>query len=343
MLKSYRLALLFVSALTFAACSSGVRSGQAVGQYTNPVVRPVAADPSLIKAQDGRYYLYATADNAGDGYRVIPIYVSDDLVNWSFAGTVFKERPSWKEKGGVWAPDISYDRGTYSIYYAYSTWGDPNPCIGLATAKSPMGPWTDLGRAVFCSEDIGVKNSIDAFAWNEKGKRTLIWGSFNGIYAVGMSPDGTRASGEKVRIADNRFEAPFVLRRNGYYYLFVSAGTCCEGDKSTYHVIIGRSKSLTGPYLDRAGKDLNAGGGTLILKGNGGWAGPGHNAIVTDDAGQAWIVYHAMPRNSARFENGTNRREALIDPITWTSDGWPEIEGGVPSSGPQQAPIVRKK
>ena len=127
--------------------------------YTNPVVTPVAADPSVIRTEDGTFYLYATQDDWADGQgnHYIPMFKSTDLVTWEFIGDAFEAPPSWKEGGGfMWAPDISFYDGTYYLYYASSLWGDPNPCIGLATATSPEGPWEDLGRAVFCSEDIGV-------------------------------------------------------------------------------------------------------------------------------------------------------------------------------------------
>ena len=310
--------------------------------YRNPVVTPVAADPSVVRGPEGRFYLFATADSWADGHgvRYLPRFVSDDLVHWSAAGTVFDERPAWKRDGGLWAPDVSVHDGTYYLYYAYSTWGDPNPCIGLATAPHPEGPWQDLGRPVFCSDDIGVENSIDAFAWYEGEARTLIWGSFHGIYAVALTADGTRAVGEPVLLADRRFEAPYVLQRDGWYYLFLSAGTCCEGAASTYHLLVGRSDALLGPYVDAVGRDLREGGGTLLLQGNSAWAGPGHNAVVTDDAGTAWLLYHAMPRHDARLPNGTNRRQALLDPIAWTSDGWPVVAGGTPGTAHASVPTI---
>ncbi len=310
--------------------------------YTNPVVIPLAADPSVVRGEDGRYYLFATADDWGDGQgaRLVPRFVSDDLVRWAPAGTVFSRKPTWKADGGLWAPDVSAHDGTYYLYYAFSTWGDPNPCIGLATAANPAGAWTDLGRAVFCSADIGVPNSIDPFAWYENGQRTLIWGSFHGIFAVPLSNDGTRAAGEKVRLTDDRFEAPYVYRHGGYYYLFLSAGSCCDGAASTYTVYVGRSKALDGPYVDAGGRDLRAGGGTLVVEGSPRWAGPGHNAVVTDDAGQAWIVYHAMPRDTARLPNGTNRRQGLLDPLVWSADGWPSVAGHRPGSDRQAVPTI---
>ena len=309
--------------------------------YTNPLVTPVAADPSLIRAPDGTFYLYATQDDWGEGNHYLPIFRSSDLVQWEYVKDAFTQPPGWKEGGGfLWAPDISYHDGAYYLYYAASLWGDPAPCIGLATAPHPEGPWKDLGRPVFCSQDIGVGNSIDPFVLYENGGRWLVWGSFHGIYAVELGGGGTEALGEPALLADTRFEAPYLVKRNGFYYLFLSAGSCCEGEWSTYQTLVGRSENLLGPYVDASGRDLRSGGGTLVLERNDTWVGPGHNAIIQDDAGADWIVYHAIPKDDPRLANGVNRRPALLDRIAWV-DGWPVVnEGEGPSTAPQPAPTV---
>ena len=122
--------------------------------YTNPVATPVAADPSVIRAPDG-FYLYATQDDWADGQgnHYLPIFKSKDLVTWTYLRDALPAPPTWKEDGGfTWAPDISFRGGTYYLYYAASLWGDPNPCIALATSETPEGPFQDLGRPVFCSQ-----------------------------------------------------------------------------------------------------------------------------------------------------------------------------------------------
>ena len=311
--------------------------------YTNPVVTLVAADPSVLRAADGTFYLYATQDDWADGQgsHYLPIFKSDDLVNWTFVADALSTPPSWKDDGGfTWAPDISFRDGTYYLYYAASLWGDPNPCIGLATSKNPAGPFTDLGRAVFCSQDVGIENSIDPFVWQGDGVRTLIWGSFHGVYAVNLSEDGTKAVGETVQLADDRFEGAYIVQHDGAYYLFVSAGSCCDGENSTYTLYVGRSENLLGPYQDKEGKSLLGGGGTVVLAANDIWVGPGHNSVVQDDAGTDWLFYHAIPRADPRLSNGVNRRPALLEKITW-QNGWPTVNGGVgPSSSPQPVPTI---
>lgn len=342
-------AVLMGAAGLMGACDS--RSGNdsdpptSTGSYRNPVVKPVAADPSVIRGGDGRFYLFATSDDWGDGEgtRLLPIFSSENLIEWDYAGNAFDRRPRWKSTGGgLWAPDVSFVGGTYRLYYAYSKWGDPNPCIGVAFADDPLGPWVDAGEAVFCSDDIGVENSIDPFVWHADGRSLIIWGSFYGIYAVALSENGSSvaAGASKKRIADERFEAPYVIRREDRYYLFVSAGTCCDGASSTYRVYVGRSDSLTGPYVDAQGRDLRSGGGMLLLGGNDAWAGPGHNSIIVDDAGNDWIVYHAIPSERPMLESGANRRPALIDRLKWTSAGWPYLDHGVPDTTSRSAPVL---
>lgn len=334
--------LLGALALLAAAGCGGPAAVAPARTYTNPVVTPVAADPSVVRGSDA-YYLVATQDDwaDGDGPHLLPVFRSEDLVAWTFVGDAFDRAPGWKAEGFLWAPDLSRRGDGYVLYYSYSTWGDSNPCIGRATAPHPAGPWTDLGRAVFCSDDVGVENSIDPFLWDEGGAETLVWGSFHGIYAVPLAADGTAPDGEPVRLADGRFEAAFVHRAGGFYYLFVSSGGCCDGAESTYEVYVGRAAGLTGPYVDRAGRDLRDGGGERVLTANSAWVGPGHVAVVTDAAGADWLVYHALPRAAPLLPNGVNRRPALLDRIEWR-DGWPVVHGGAgPSATPQPAPAVR--
>ncbi|QIX48656.1 family 43 glycosylhydrolase [Rhodococcus sp. DMU1] len=298
----------------------------------NPIVEPVAADPSIVRAPDGAYYMYTTGDDWGDGrgLRGMSVFKSFDLTDWMYVDDVFSESPGWHPANNyVWAPHVIESDTGYSLYYALPD--GANPCIGLATAPGPAGPWTDLGRPVFCAEDVGVQGTIDPFVWDDGTTKTMFVGNFKGVYAIPLAADGTAPAGEPVRVADERFEGPHVEYRDGYYYLFLSSGHCCNGADTAYRVLVGRSESLTGPYVDRKGDDLDGGGGALILAGSDPWAGPGHNTVVTDDAGDDWIVYHAIPRDDLQLPSGAQRREGMIDRIVW-ANGWPEIGDGSPSS-----------
>lgn len=311
--------------------------------FQNPVFEPVLADPTVLKTGN-QFYAFGTEDNWAEegGYHLVPVLKSTDLIHWDLQGDSFESKPSWKPKGGIWAPDVTEVNGQYYMYYSFSTWGDPNPGIGLAISTTPNGPFMDQGP-VFTSEEIGVKNSIDPFYWEDNGKKYLIWGSFHGLYLTALSEDGKKAIGDKIHLAGNHLEAAYVHFRNGFYYLFGSAGTCCEGENSSYRVLVGRASKLEGPYLDQLGKSLlMEGSGTLVLQGNAQVAGPGHNAeIITDDHQQDWLLYHGMLRSKARLSNGANRRSLFLDPIQWESE-WPTILNQSPNLEEQTAPYFQE-
>ena len=118
----------------------------------------------------------------------------------------------------------------------------------------------------------------------------------------------------------NAIEAPFIFKHGGYYYLFVSWDYCCRGKKSNYRVAVGRSKDVAGPYLDKAGKDMLNGGGTVVMEGDKkNWEAAGHCAAYTFDGQDIFICHgYSATRNGAAF--------LIQRPITWTPDGWPVIK-----------------
>ena len=309
------------------ACSASPITGiTETKTYRNPLIDTSLPDPTVIRAQDGCWYLYATED-----IRNTPVYKSENLVDWSFVGTAFTDetRPKWNPKGNLWAPDINYINGQYVLYYAKSEWGGEWTCgIGVATAARPEGPFTDHG-CMFTSEQIGVRNSIDEFYIEDSGHKYLFWGSFHGIYGIELSDDGLSVkAGEKPKqIAGTFMEGTYIHKHGGYYYLFGSAGTCCEGDKSTYRVTYGRSKNLFGPYVDKQGRRLMDNHYEVMIKGSDAVAGPGHNAeFVTDDLGQDWIIYHGFKRSDP--DAG---RVVWMDRVEWI-DGWPHVAENRPST-----------
>jgi arabinan endo-1,5-alpha-L-arabinosidase len=107
--------------------------------------------------------------------------------------------------------------------------------------------------------------------------------------------------------------------RDGYFYLFVNWGKCCRGVNSTYEIRMGRSRLITGPYLDKDGVDLMKKGGTLLLATDGAFIGPGHAGIF-EEGGQFWFSCH--------FYDATERgRSTLaIRPLRWAADGWPVLD-----------------
>ena len=192
--------------------------------YRNPVIDYSLPDPSLIKADDGYFYVYAT-----ENIRNLPIHRSRNLVDWEEVGTAFTDetRPTFEPKGGLWAPDINYINGQYVLYYSMSVWGGEWTCgIGVATADKPEGPFTDRGM-MFRSNTIGVQNSIDQYYIEENGKKYMFWGSFRGIYGIELSDDGLtlKEGAEKKQVAGTAYEGTYIHKRGKYYYLFASIGS----------------------------------------------------------------------------------------------------------------------
>lgn len=292
--------------------------------YKNPVVNYSLPDPTIIKASDGYFYLYAT-----ENIHNVPIHRSSDLVNWKQVGTAFTDqtRPSFEPKGGIWAPDINLIDGKYVMYYSMSVWGGEWTCgIGVATSEKPDGPFTDHGK-LFRSNEIGVQNSIDPFYIEEAGKKYIFWGSFSGIYAIQLSDDGlsVKPGVEKLQVAGKAYEGTYICKKDGYFYFFASVGTCCEGIKSTYTTVVGRSDKLFGPYLDSKGQSMMDNHHEIVIHGNDRFVGPGHDSeIVSDDNGKTWMLYHAVDKTNP------NGRVLMLDEVKW-KNGWPFVEGSSPS------------
>ena len=296
----------------------------AADKYSNPVIDYSLPDPSIIKGEDGYFYLYATED-----IRNLPIHRSKDLVNWEFLGTAFTDenRPDFEPNGGIWAPDINKIGDKYVLYYSMSVWGGEWTCgIGCAVSDRPEGPFKDCGM-MFRSNGIKVQNSIDPFYIEDNGHKYLFWGSFRGIYAIELSEDGLslKSGSSPVQIAGTAYEGTYIHKRGGYYYMFASIGSCCEGLKSTYTTVVGRSTSLFGPYLDKKGQSMMDNHHEILIHKNDSFVGTGHNSeIVSDNAGTDWLFYHAV---SVANPDG---RVLMLDKIDWI-DGWPSVEGNSPS------------
>ena len=290
-------------------------------------------DPAIIKEGDN-FYLFST--RAG-----LAIRCSPDLKTWRLCGDVFAHLPAWAVQDvsglrGLWAPDISFFGGSYRLYYSVSTFGSNRSSIGLVTNQtldpsSDKYRWMDQGKVIssFATDDW---NAIDPnVVLDEAGQPWLSFGSFWGgvklrkldlatgkldpkdptLYSLASRPRGPDSPGA--------IEAPFIIHRNGYYYLFVSFDFCCRGPASTYHIRVGRARVVTGPYKDRDGKDMREGGGTVVITGEGRWRGPGHCAVLQDKAGDK-LVYHAY---DADARGASTLR---ISPLFWDSEAWPTLK-----------------
>jgi arabinan endo-1,5-alpha-L-arabinosidase len=286
-------------------------------------------DP-VMAFEDGMYYVFSTG-------RRIPVICSPDKLTWENCGRVFERNPAWTRDINanlvdIWAPDISYFNDRWHLYYSVSNFGTQNSAIGLATnatldPESPDFAWVDQG-IVLRSQPGDPWNAIDAnLVLDEAGEPWLAWGSFwNGLYlrkidpATGMftADDAVHHLANRAAGPDNTpaIEAPFIVQRGDYWYLFASFDQCCQGVSSTYNVRVGRSDSLTGPYVDRDGVPMTEGGGTLILSEYGQWKGPGHNGLFVED-NVYWIIYHAYDANQIGIP------KLRLEGLGWDDAGWP--------------------
>lgn len=289
-------------------------------------------DPALIRQRHGDYYIFSTGDPAVGG-GTVQIRRSSDQRNWKFAGTVFNAIPAWVREAvpgveNLWAPEIIERNGIYYLYYSGSTFGSNNSVIGLATNRT-LNPsdrnyaWVDQGM-VWRSTPANDYNAIDpGVIQDTSGVPWMSFGSFwSGIRMVKLEwPSGKAAptTAEPLRLADrfvppNAIEAPYIVYRQGWYYLFVSLDFCCRGVDSTYKIAVGRSRQVTGPYYDRLGTPLQHGGGTVILSERGRMFGPGGQSVFN-----GYMAHHFYDGNA----NGDFRLS--IRKIAWEASGWPRI------------------
>ncbi|WP_184815541.1 arabinan endo-1,5-alpha-L-arabinosidase [Actinophytocola algeriensis] len=277
-------------------------------------------DPSAVKRPDGSYLIAHTGNN-------ITLKTSSDRVAFREAGAVFPGGAPWTTTytGGsrnLWAPDISYHNGQYHLYYSASTFGSNRSAIFLATSPSGnSGTWTNQGLVVESRTQDNF-NAIDPdLVVDDQGRWWLSFGSFwSGIKMISLNPaTGKRADGTLLSIAGRgggAIEAPNIVKRGAYYYLYVSFDRCCQGAQSTYRVMVGRSTSVTGPYVDRNGRQMTAGGGTEILAGQGSVHGPGHQDVLADNDSDV-LVYHYYADNNASLLG--------INLLAMDSAGWPYL------------------
>jgi arabinan endo-1,5-alpha-L-arabinosidase len=277
-------------------------------------------DPEPVKTPAGGYLLAHT----GNG---VPLKTSADRTAWRNAGAAFPGGAPWAHpytngSDNLWAPDITYTGGRYVMYYSASTFGSNRSAIFLATSTTgASGSWTNQGLVIESrtSDDF---NAIDPnLVIDDQGRWWLSFGSFwSGIKLIQLDPATGKRLGTTMHAIAGRnggaIEAPTIHRHGGHYYLLVSFDLCCQGASSTYRVMVGRSTSITGPYVDRDGVAMTAGGGTEILAGHGDIRGPGHQAVLADDDGDILFYHWYAADGSSRL--GINR-------LAWDSAGWPYV------------------
>ena len=304
--------------------------------YKNPVIAGDFPDPTVIRVGEDFY----AATTTGGWAPHFPILHSRDLVNWKIVGAVFERKPAWA-KGDFWAPELAADKGRFFVYYTARREEGAGKkgtlCVAVAVAEKPTGPYTDKGTLV-CQE----MGSIDAFfTRDENGKPFLIWKEDGNdrrqptwLYAAELTENGTKLKGKPKKLFRNTepwenhvVEGSFIIRRNGWFYHFYSGNACC-GRGCNYALGVARAKKLLGPW-EKNPKNP-------ILAANDAWQCPGHGSIVATGDGRDFLLYHAYRKRADAFNIG---REALLDQIEWTVDGWATINNGHGPSGAAALPF----
>ena len=326
------------------------------GSYTNPLFVTNAsgnyyaneiADPCVVRGDDGYVYAFATSGR---------VLRSEDGCEWTSYAENIIPRPSWgdayAERPIIWAPDVVKIGDKWIYYYSLSAWG--GPCgIGYATADAIGGPYTDQGM-LFASEEIaskvgsdkslGVSNAIDQqVIIDDDGSVYMVFGSFIGCFLVELTEDGMGLKNgipyqreHKVLIAgempggfdEYHYEGSWIFKKDDFWYYMGSTGSCCNGKTSTYRVMVGKADNIAGPYYDSEGQRLDekyeSTSGDLVV-----WSspeneqtkGPGHNAVIVDDAGDYWWYGHCY----YEYDNFTTRHLAM-DKIEWDENDMPYLE-----------------
>jgi xylan 1,4-beta-xylosidase len=290
------------------ASRSGADLGN--GTYRNPILPGDRPDPTVLRVGDEYFLTYSSFD-ASPG---LTIWRSPDLVNWTFV-TCALENPL----STVFAPDFIEHGGRYYLYIPFipSPWSEAidEPQIWVIHADRPEGPWSD---PVF----TGISGAIDpGHVLGEDGERYLF---VNGIRRCRLSPDGLHAVTELEQVYDGwrypddwiteayALEGPKLFRRGGWLYL-VSAVGGTGGPPTGHMVIVARSHSVHGPWENAPDNPIARTWSVEEL-----WWSRGHATILDAPDGTWWMVSHG-------YANGyrTLGRQALLEPIEWTDDGWP--------------------
>lgn len=301
----------------------------------------IVHDPVMIK-QDSTFYLFCTGGTVAK---------SVDLKNWTRVKSV-PSKLDWVTediipgfRGGFWAPDIQFLNGTYYLYYSPSAFAKNTSAIGVMTNKTldqndPSYKWEDQGMIVQSIPGRDFWNAIDANvyfvkSWGGETTGWLAFGSFwGGIKLAKLAPDMkslakpqewyTIAKQERTfgmpdtDPGDGAIEAPFIYQRNQYYYLFVSLDYCCRGLASNYNVVVGRSRDIRGPYFDKNGVPMYAGGGTFVAGATEDYAGIGHCAVYDFD-GKTYFIAHGYDKHDA------GQSKLVVKEISWDRSEWPTV------------------
>ena len=322
-MKRLRSTTLLLAVLAMGATAAAQMPPPDPPPYSNPVMSGDFPDPTVMRIGP-EYWAIATASS---GEPSPPILRSPDLVNWSKAGSLLVEPPPWSSGRQLWAPSLERDAGRYLVFYsARRKYG--RPCVTVAVGSDPIGPYEDRGP-LRCGRIASIDPSL---VRNIHGTPFLVWKENGGsdpssLWVQPLAADLLRLTGRarKIMAGSSRswegglIEAPHIVRRRGFYYLFYSGGRCCAPTTCRYAMGVARSRSLYGPWR-RHGRNP-------ILKSDRRWLCPGHGSTVQTPSGHWWMLYHGYRRDPSVRQG----REMLLDIIRWSGrTGWPFIKPGTP-------------
>jgi arabinan endo-1,5-alpha-L-arabinosidase len=324
------LAVILFASSALAQATRPIADGEKLIQLGSRGVR--IHDPSSVVKSGDEYWVFGT----GRGLRA---YRSKDLKTWTAAPRVIENAPAWVREAvpenrfgnDFWAPDVIQIGGKYLLYYSVSSFGKNTSAIALMSNVT-LDPddakyaWKDEG-IVIRSQRGDDFNAIDpAITLDAEGRLWMSFGSFwSGIKMIELdAKTGRRIAADSVVYSlarSKEIEAPAIHRHGDHYYLFVNWGICCRGERSTYNIRVGRAKTITGPYLDKDGKDMKEGGGTLLLEREGAFVGPGHASILRQGERDVLVCH---------FYDASNRGQGTlaIRELMWGEDGWPKVGMG---------------
>jgi arabinan endo-1,5-alpha-L-arabinosidase len=325
----------------FILCTSLVGNAQQANAKHNPVINQDFPDPTVILAPDGKYYAYATNGRHDGKLNNIQLASSTDLFNWTYIGDALPQKASWASTTqNYWAPHVLYDEGIKQYVMFYCAKSDDTTygmCIGVAFATKPTGPFVDKGSPLMKGKDFKVLDPM-AMVDPKTKKKIMYWGSdFAPISVSELTDDwkeikpGTKAieviATNKEKLYDKLVEGAWVDYYDDQYYLYYSGNNCC-GDNANYAVMVARADNAFGPFT-RLG-ETRADSSSVILAKDDAWTAPGHNSIVHDKDGNAWMAYHAnfkreADASKAEKKNKYVRRVMCIQPVVY-KNGWPVVE-----------------
>lgn len=308
-----------------AATLLAVAASGAHAQTPAPIVAGDWPDPSVITDADG-YTAVTTSNGWAPTFRILR---SDVTRTWRIAGSVFRRRPRWA-KTDFWAPEITKLGDRYAVFYSALPRRRGRYCLGVATAPSATGPYRDRGSPLRCNR----YGAIDPFpVRDENGALHLLWKEDGNefrrptpIFSQQLSEDGMYLLGQPTELVRNTeewegsvLEAPAVIRRNGFFYLFYSANACCTR-RCAYAVGVARARRLIGPWEKYAGNP--------ILRSGNGWRCPGHAAVVPEPGGAFTASFRAFYHAYRPGDRMLAGRQLVADGVGFEADGWPRIGAG---------------